>query len=198
MNTPASTASALPAVLDGIWRFTLVSLAGFAPWIFCGSWFYRTLGEVGLYAACLLAFLLTSLVLLPGLLSGPRRRQRCATFFLPAFSAYAVVWCTCWFALGGRSGEWTGALAGGAAFTLITAWLLGRPRSLLLALIVVVATQVLGYFAGDAAMKALAASGRPGMSGMLAWGICYGVGFGAGLGWLVQACEPDQSQGDVG
>ena len=68
----------------------------------------------------------------------------------------------------------------------------------LLALIVVVATQVLGYFAGDAAMKALAASGRPGMSGMLAWGICYGVGFGAGLGWLVQACEPDQSQGDVG
>lgn len=181
--------AALPSILAGIWRFTLVSVAGFAPWIVAGGWFYRTVGEAGLYAACLLAILLAALLLLPGLLSGPQRVRRCAAFFFPAFTAYAVVWCGCWFALGGRTGEWAGALAGGAAFTCISAWILGRPPSLLLALVVVITTQVLGYFGGDAAMKAIAAGGRPGMSGMLAWGVCYGIGFGAGLGWLIHACD---------
>lgn len=181
--------SATRSILAGIWRFTLVSIAGFAPWIVSGGWFYRTVGEVGLYVACLVTFLVAALLLLPGLLSGPHRVRRCAAFFIPAFTAYAVLWCACWFALGGRAGEWLGALAGGAAFTLIAIGVLGRPRSVLLALVVVISAQVLGYFGGDTAMRFIADGGRPGAIGMSAWGVCYGVGFGAGLGWLIHACQ---------
>lgn len=181
--------SAGPAIIAGLWRFTLVSIAGFAPWIVTGGWFYRTVGEAGLYAACLLTFLAAALLLLPGLLRGPRRVRRCAAFFFPAFIAYAVLWCLCWFTLGGRTGEWTGALLGGSAFALITAWVLGRPRSLLLAVVVFVVAHAAGYFAGGEAMHLLMANGAPKPLAMLAWGVCYGVGFGAGLGWLVHACR---------
>ncbi|MBA3700667.1 MAG: hypothetical protein H0W78_17605 [Planctomycetes bacterium] len=180
--------SAAPIVFAGIWRFTLVSIAGFAPWVVTGGWFYRHVGEAGLYLACLLAFLVAALVLLPGLLSGPRRVQRTAMYFLPAFITYALLWCACWFLLGGRLGEWAGAISGGSAFVLISAWLLGRPRSLLLALVVFVAAHAVGYFAGGQAMHLLLSAGTAKALGMLAWGVCYGLGFGAGLGWLVAAC----------
>lgn len=187
----------MSGILAGVWRFTLVGLAGFTPWIVGGGWFYRTIGEVGLYVTCLVAFLAAAMLLLPVLLDGPQRFKRCAAFFIPAFIAYAVVWCACWFALGGPAGEWLGALAGGSVFTLIAIRILGRPRSIPLALVVVVSTQVLGYFAGDAAMRVIAAGGRPGAIGMAAWGVCYGIGFGAGLGWLIHACRKDVAQADA-
>ena len=190
MNT---TTQAWRMIVAGAWRFTLVSLAGFAPWAFAGRWFHQQVGEVGLYAGCLIAFLLAAFFLLPGLLYGPRRMVRCLAFFFPAFIAYALLWCACWFTLGGRMGEWTGALIGGSAFALITAWILGRPRSLLLAVVVFVLAHTAGYFAGDHAMHLLAANDVPRPLAMLAWGVCYGFGFGAGLGWLIHACASSRT-----
>lgn len=184
---PAS--SALRGIVAGIWRFTLVSLAGFAPWIVSDGLLRRHLDEALLYALCLLDFLAAALVLLPGLLVGDARIRRTAQWFLPAFTAYAVVWCACWFTFGGRIGEWTGALAGGTAFTLLAVWALGRPRSLTLTVLVVVAFQVLGYFGGGALMTMVSGGGHPGMSGMAAWGLGYGIGFGAGIGWLTHTCR---------
>lgn len=185
------------SVVAGAWRFTLVSIAGFAPWAFAGHWFHRQVGEAGLYAGCLVAFLLAAIFLLPGLLNGPRRLARCIAFFFPAFIAYAVLWCACWFTLGGRTGEWTGALIGGSAFVLITAWVLGRPRSLLLTVTVFVLAHTAGYFAGGETMHLLVANGAPKPLSMLAWGVCYGVGFGAGLGLLVDSCAGRCQSEDV-
>ena len=182
------TSDAPATVFAGIWRFTLVSVAGFAPWVLAGPWFYRTVGEAGLYLACLVAFLLSALLLLPGLLAGERRLRRTAMWFLPAFTAYAVLWCACWFALGGRAGEWAGAVTGVAAFVALSAWTLGRPRAPLITAAVVIAAHAAGYFAGDQAYRGF--SGQSKTLGMLAWGVCYGVGFGAGLGWLIR-CSGD-------
>ena len=186
--------SAAPSILAGIWRFTLVSIAGFAPWVVSGGWFYRTLGESGLYTACLLAFLAAALVLLPGLLAGPQRLRRCATFFFPAFIVYALLWCACWFTFSGRAGERAGALIGGSAFALITVWVLGRPPSLLLAVLVFVLAHAAGYFAGGEAMHLLLANGVAKPLAMLAWAVCYGVGFGAGLGYLIAGTRHHQPQ----
>lgn len=176
------------SIIAGAWRFTVVSVAGFAPWFLAGRWFHRYVGEAGLYAACLLAFLVTAVVMLPGLLSGERCVRRTTAYFLPAFTAYALLWCACWFLLGGRAGEVSGALLGGTAFTLITSAVLGRPRSLVLATILVVTLQTLGYFAGGMAMHELLAAEYPIWTGMMSWGVLYGLGFGAGLGWLTYAC----------
>lgn len=181
---------AAPIVLSGMWRFTLVGVAGFAPWILAGGWFHRTLGEAGLYAACLAAFLLAALALLPGLLVGEARLRRTARWFVPAFTAYAVLWCACWFTLGGRAGEWAGAVGGVVAFVVLSAWTLGRPRAPLLTALVVIVAHAAGYFGGDHAYHALAAAQAKTLA-MLAWGVCYGLGFGAGIGWLVHASRRD-------
>jgi hypothetical protein len=175
-------------IVAGTWRFTLVSIFGFAPWVVVDGWFHRHINEVLLYSLCLLAFLVAALVLLPGLLRGAHPRRRVALFFIPAFTVYALVWCTCWFALGGRTGEWTGIVLGGSAFALVTALVLGWPRRAVISLLLFISAQALGYFAGGQAMTLIAEGRHPGMAGMLAWGVGYGVGFGAGLGWLVHAC----------
>jgi hypothetical protein len=184
-----SASTAASAVVAGTWRFTLVSLAGFAPWVLGGRWFYRTIGEGGLYAVCLFAFLGAAVLLLPALLTGERRVRRTLVWFLPAFTTYAVIWCACWFGFGGRTGEWSGALVGGAAFVALSAWALGRPRAPLITTLVFLVAHTAGYFAGDQAYHACAAAAAPKMLGMSAWGVCYGVGFGAGIGWLVHACR---------
>lgn len=186
MSTLSSDAGR--TMLSATWRFTLVSIAGFAPWVLAGRWFYRTVGEGGLYAACLLAFLGAAVLLLPALLTGERRVRRTALWFLPAFTAYAVVWCACWFGFGGRTGEWTGALIGGAVFVALSVWTLGRPRTLFITTLVFLAAHTAGYFAGDLAYRVLGSSASKTI-GMLAWGVCYGIGFGAGIGWLVHACQ---------
>ncbi|HEX3133766.1 MAG TPA: hypothetical protein VHX44_09325, partial [Planctomycetota bacterium] len=174
-------------LVAGTWRFILVSIAGFAPWVLGGGWFHRTVGEVGLYATCLVRFLLVALILLPGLLTGEARLRRTAAWFLPAFIAYAVLWCACWFLFHGRIGEIVGALTGGSAFALLTAWALGRPRSLLLSVLVFLAAHLAGYFIGGWAMHEGLAAGLQNTLGMLTWGLWYGIGFGAGIGWLVHA-----------
>jgi len=45
------------ATLRGAWSFALVSLAGFSIWAFAGRWFYRNVGEAGLYVAIAAVFL---------------------------------------------------------------------------------------------------------------------------------------------
>jgi hypothetical protein len=34
-------------------------------------------------------------------------------------------------------------------------------------------------------MTMVSDGGHPGMIGMAAWGLVYGIGFGAGMGWLI-------------
>ena len=48
------------SVLRGMIGFTLVSLSGFAPWVLAGRWFYRNVGELGLYVACAIVFMASS------------------------------------------------------------------------------------------------------------------------------------------
>src|ERR1043165_3042916 len=56
--------------------------------------------------------------------------------------------------LGGLTGEWTGALAGGAAFVLLSAWALGSPRPLLSTGAVFIVAHAAGYFAGGGVYEA--------------------------------------------
>jgi hypothetical protein len=180
-------------VVAGAWRFMLVALLGFAPWALGGRWLTSNLGEIGLYGTCLLAFLLGAMLWLPPLLSGPHRWWQTLRYFIPAFIAYAVIWTLCWFLLGGKKGEWSGAILGGIAFTLWCAWRLGRPRWLGWTCLVFVAAHAIGYFSCEFAMSLLAKQYAAKTLGMWAWGLCYGLGFGAGLGYVVAVCQGGQA-----
>ena len=107
------------SIIEGIWRFTAVSLGGFSVWAFAGRWFYRNVGEAGLYAVTTLVFLGLAVLMLNPLVSGPRRVWRFSRAFVPAFVAYAIAWCLLWFALGTGLGEWLASLAGSLAFVAV-------------------------------------------------------------------------------
>jgi hypothetical protein len=179
--------------LHGALGFAFVSLVAFSIWAFLPSFFRSLGGEIGLYAAIAVVFLGLSGLVLGPLAGGVGRFYRA---FLPAFFAYSVFWCLAWFWLKGREGEWWGAALGCLAFTLIGMKLLGSVKHWLLAAGVLFILHSAGYFAGDWAMyqyckpKALtfvknSAEWQQWMIlGKLAWGLLYGLGFGAGIGWV--------------
>ncbi len=192
---PESSSSLLRALLRGGFGFAIVSLVGFSVWAFAGKWLYPMIGEGGLYAACLLVFLGLSGLLLHALVRGPRPLWRFYGIFIPAFFAYAVVWCAAWFAWRFGVGEWVGSLAGTAIFVTVTTLRFGNYRGFIKACLVLFACHSAGYFLGGKWMQWMASpvaaamfSGlsKPQLSGMakLGWGLLYGLGFGAGIGFV--------------
>lgn len=185
------------ATLLGMISFTLVSLGGFAVWAFAGGWFYKNVGEYGLYAVSAIVFVVLSGLLMHPLVQGPRRVVRFYVAFVPAFLVYAIVWCAAWYFGKAGKGEWIGSIAGAAAFALVLAAILKSSRGLLAAIVVLAITHSAGYFAGGKfyensrdlpVLKDLSRSQR-GLVAKLGWGFFYGLGFGAGIGfafWSLQ------------
>jgi hypothetical protein len=186
------------AIARGTVGFTIVSLAGFAVWAFAGSWFYRNVGEAGLYAVSAVVFVALAGLLLHPLVVGPRPVARFYKIFIPAFLAYSVAWSVCWFAWRFGLGEWLGSLAGSAAFAAVLAVGFKNWRPFLLTTLVLFALHSAGYFAGDWFYKFAGAHAREalgvskatvGLITKLGWGFFYGLGFGAGIGFAFFALQ---------
>jgi hypothetical protein len=152
-------------------------------------------GEAGLYAVTTAVFLGLAVLMLYPLVSGPRRVWYFCRAFIPAFLAYAVAWCALWFVFGAGLGEWLGSLAGSLVFVALTGWGLGRCRGFVRASAVFFVVHSAGYFAGGWMMGLVLAWQDGGALGglsddfggilaKLAWGFAYGIGFGAGLGYI--------------
>lgn len=168
------------SILRGSIGFALVSVAAFAVWAFGDRAFARFGGEIGLYVACTAVFLGLSGLLLHPLVAGPGSIGKFYRTFVPAFLAYAVAWCAGWFALGMGRGEWLGSLAGSVAFAAMASSLLRRPSAWLLGGLVLFAAHSAGYFTGG---ELYYPSDRRALDKLL-WGLCYGLGFGAGIGFV--------------
>ena len=190
----APSSSALSFVLRGSLGFAIVSLAGFSVWALAGRWFYRNTGEAGLYAATTVVFVGLSGLLLHPLLRGPGSLIRFYKIFIPAFMAYAAVWCGAWFVGKMGAGEWVGSLAGSLVFTAWVGWSLGGLGSWGRAAMVMFVAHSAGYFLGGKLMYWMIGPGGAAMfTGLtkaqislmakLSWGLLYGLGFGAGLGY---------------
>jgi hypothetical protein len=179
------------AILRGSLGFAVVSLAGFAVWAFAGRWFYRNVGEAGLYAASTLVFLGMAGLFLNPLVSGVNRMLRFYKAFAPAFLAYAVVWSICWFALKSGAGEWLGSLAGCTVFAWILGKMLGSTSGFMKVLLVLFIGHSAGYFLGGVFYMSkvnpefLSALSKRQLAllGQMLWGLLYGLGFGAGIGF---------------
>lgn len=178
------------SVLRGSLGFGAVSVAAFSVWAFAGRWLTARLGEAGEFAAVFLVFLPLSVFVLHRLVKGPRPMLRFAVSFFPAFTAYAVAWSACWFQLHSRSGAWLGTLVGTFAFALVAGSILGGLRALPSGSAVLFVTHWAGYVAGDAVYAGLGGS----TAGKLGWGLCYGLGFGAGLGYAFHAFQQPREE----
>jgi hypothetical protein len=193
MERPTVTRS----VLIGTFGFALVSLAGFSVWAFAGQWFYQTVGEAGLYAVSAVVFVGVAGLLLNPLVEGGHRIWRFYKAFVPAFLAYSIVWSLCWFLLKSGKGEWLGSFLGCVAF----AWLLGRSlgstQELWKVILVLFAGHSAGYFLGGIVFVSKSipdllqglSRQQIGLIRKMLWGLLYGLGFGAGIGYAFYAFQ---------
>jgi len=192
----------VPTLSASLWRgtfgFTVVSLLGFAPWAFGGNWFYRHIGEAGLYAACALVFIAAAGPLMHRLIIGPGSLSRFYTLFGASFAAYSVAWTAGWMLWKGHPGSVAGLLAG----TALMGWMLARAfdarRDALKVIAALFLLNAVGYFAGGvldawiAGMERLPVPrGTQIVIARSSWAVTYGMGFGAGLGLAFYLCQAE-------
>lgn len=157
--------------------FGVVSLCVFATVAFAERWMYRNLGLTGAYLTWTALFILLGGGVLGSLVV---KRWRLPKFYLLyglAFLLYAAGWVAAYFSLRGKAGEWVGSLAGSILMALVFAMGFGRTRETLKFGALLFLTNSIGYFLGSALNDSLM-----GPTGMLLWGVAYGLFLGAGIG----------------
>jgi hypothetical protein len=173
------------ALITGGIGFCLVSLVVFATVAFGERWMYTRLGELGAYIAWTLAFILLGGAVLGTLVVDPR--WRLPKFYLlwgVAFFAYAAGWVCAYFLVRGALGEWLGSLVGSLLLTVVFAVGFRAARLIPKLTALVFIANSAGYFLGSAINDQLG-----GPTGMLVWGIVYGLFLGAGLGVLLHLLQ---------
>ena len=193
---PADVPSLASSLCRGIIGFPIISLAGFAPWAIGGRWFYKNLGEAGLYGVCALVFIATSGLVMHRLIIGPGSLSRFYKLFSLAFAAYSVAWMAGWMALRGHPGSIVGLLAGTILMGLILTWAFNVRDQALRVIIALFVLNSAGYFIGGwveamgASMAGISLTrSTQAMLSKSLWGVCYGLGLGAGLGLAFYLCQ---------
>lgn len=174
---PRSLAS---SVLYGALSFAAVSAAAYSIWAF------RLLRqEAVLYSAIAFVYLGLGGLALGRLVVAPGAWKRFPLLFAAAFLVYAIGWCAFWFGLRGKHlADLWGALAGLAAMTWLLQSAFGTRPGFLRLLLVLFVCHSAGYYLGGE----LYAQFR-GSTGRLLWGAAHGLGFGAGLGYVLHALQ---------
>lgn len=164
------------AMLYACLAFGAVSTLAYSIWAF-----RLVPGTAGLYTTTALVYLGLGGLALSRLVAVPGAAWRFTLCFATVFLAYAVCWCAFWFGLRGkyRADLW-GAMAGLAAMTWLLQLAFDRRRGFLAMFLVLIALHSAGYYAGEQLYAAVR-----GTSGRLLWGAAHGLGFGAGLGYVL-------------
>jgi hypothetical protein len=166
--------------LYGTLSFAAVSAAAYSIWAF------RLLRqEATLYAAIAIVYLGLGGLALSRLVVAPGAWKRFPALFASAFFLYALGWCACWFGLRGKHlADLWGALAGLAAMVWLFQSAFGTRPGFLRLLLVLFVCHSAGYYLGGE----LYAQFR-GSTGRLLWGVAHGLGFGAGLGYVLHMLQ---------
>jgi hypothetical protein len=200
-GAPAKVPSLGESLLRGILGFTVVSVAGFAPWALGGRWLQQRVGETGMYVACALTFIGLSGLLLHRLIIGPGSLPRFYKLFGLSFALYSAAWVAGWMGLHGHRGSLVGLFAGTALLGGVVAWAFDERRAAPAAILALFVLNTIGYYAGGwvegkvAKLPDLSLAGlvvekpAPLTLAMLLWGVCYGIGLGAGLGLAFHFCQ---------
>lgn len=178
LNESKSLPTLSKSIVTGAIGFCVVSLCVFATVAFGERWMYQNLGLFGSYIAWIVLFILLSGAVFGSLVVVDR--WRLPKFYLlwsVAFFAYAAAWMIAYFTLGRTAGELIGALAGSIFMALVLATGFRTLSSAVKLSAVLFVSNALGYFLGAALFDTLS---EP--TGMLLFGVVYGVFFGAGIG----------------
>jgi len=175
------------SVVTGAIGFGLVSLCVFATVAYGERWMYRNLGLLVAYLTWTVMFIVLSAAVFGSLVVVRWRLPKFFLLFGLAFFAYAAGWMVAYFMLPNTLGEWIGSLVGSVLMAVVFAVGFSSLRSLLKLSAVLFVSNSLGYFLGSALYASL---GTP--TGMLLWGVVYGLFFGAGIGAALQLVQQPQ------
>ena len=165
------------SIATGAIGFGLVSLCVFATVAFAERWMYQNLGLWGAYLTWTVLFVVLSGAVFGSLVVVRWRLPKFFLLFGLAFFAYAVAWVIAYFILRSTAGELFGSLAGSVLMAIVFAAGFGSLRSIVKLSAVLFVSNCLGYFLGSALNNSFG-----GQTGMLLWGVAYGLFFGAGIG----------------
>jgi len=165
------------SLLIGSLGFCLASLCVFATVAFGERWMYRNLGLSGAYLVWTLLFIFLGGALLSPLVIGPDRFWRFQLLFGMAFLLYAIGWVGSYFTLRGVAGEWVGSLVGSILMALIICFAFGVINRFFAQAALLFIANSAGYFLGGLLDYSIG-----GKTGMILWGLIYGLCLGAGLG----------------
>ena len=172
------------AIIVGAVGFGIASLAVFGTVAFGERWMYSRFGLIGSYLAWTVLFILLGGGILGTLVSGRWRLPRFFLLFGVVFLAYAIGWTGAYFSLRGKWGEWAGSVIGSMLLgSLLAAGFGALGSAVKLSLVLFVANSA-GYFLGSALNDFIGGS-----SGMLLWGLLYGVFLGSGLGAAIHLAQ---------
>ena len=183
---PARPPTLTASVVRGAFGFTVVSVAGFAPWPIldrCFPW----VGEAGLYVICTAVFIGLSGLLLHRLILGPGSLPRFYKLFTLAFMAHAICWVVFWMWLRSDRGIVGGLLGGAVAMGALLAWAFDAWRAVARIIAALFILNMLGFQAGSWIAGKIVIEHR--LMAMLTWSVCYGLGLGAGLGCAFHFCQ---------
>ena len=172
------------SVLRGVVGFTILSVAGFLPWVLGLG---KRIGTGGMYAACAVVFLGLSGPLLHRLILGPGSLVRFYKIFGLGFSLYAIAWVAAYMGLRGHLGSIVGLLAGCALMGGVFAVAFDARSAALPSIASLFLGNLAGYYLGWAVEGATVKT-HPTLA-MLLYGVCYGIGFGTGLGLAFHFCQ---------
>ena len=179
-STRRSPLTVARAMTLGSLSFATVSVLAYSIWAF-----RLVPNEAALYATTALVYLVLAGVALSWLLPTPGAWRHFPLKFAVAFLVYAVAWCALWFGLKGKHhADLWGAAMGLAGMTWVLRAFLALRTPLLPLFAVLFTCHTLGYTLGDELYAAVR-----GPTGRLLWGAAHGLGFGAGLGFLLQRCH---------
>lgn len=173
------------SVATGAIGFGLVSLCVFATVAFIERWMFQNLGLFGSYIAWIVLFILLSGGVFGSLVVVDRwRLPKFYLLWAVAFFAYAAVWMIAYFKLGRTMGEAIGSLVGSIFMVLVLAAGFRSLNSTVKLSALLFVSNCLGYFSGAALFDSLSAP-----TGMLLFGVVYGLFFGAGIGAVLQIVQ---------
>lgn len=173
------------SIVTGAIGFGLVSLGVFATVAFAEQWMFLNLGLLGSYIAWMLLLIIPSGAVFGSLVVVDR--WRLPKFYLLwgfAFFAYAVIWMLAYFGMGRRKGEVIGSLVGSIFMGVVLAAGFKSLSSTVKLSALLFVSNFLGYFLGAALFNSLS---EP--TGMLLFGVVYGLLFGAGIGAALQIVQ---------
>jgi hypothetical protein len=167
-------------IVAGSSRFAAASTLVFSTVAFAERWMYQNLTIPGAYVVWTLLFLIVAPLAFMQLLGQSPERRAFPVWFNIAFFAYSALWCAGWFVSPNTLGEVVGCVAGSLALAGVLVWRGYVRKPFVTAGLVLAAYNLVGYFVGGFLNARIG-----GPVGMLAWGMLFGAGTGAGIGAIL-------------